>query len=56
MACQAYLEIQPGHMDDASPLDRLRVESGTRYDALVVEAIAAEVSEPAEPGYASPAE
>ncbi len=56
VACQAYLEIQPGHMDDASPVDRLRVESGTRYDARVVEAIAAEVSEPAEPKHAAPAE
>jgi hypothetical protein len=56
VACQAYLEIQPGRPDGASPLDRLRAEAGTRFDAGVVEALAAEVGEPAQPGYAAPAD
>ena len=56
VACQAYLEIQPGLPDGASRLDRLRADSGTRYDPRVVEAIAAESGEQADPGYALPAE
>lgn len=56
VACQAYLEIQPGLPDSGAPLDRLRANAGTRYDSGVVEALAAEIGEPAAPGYAAPAE
>jgi hypothetical protein len=56
VACQAYLELQPALSNEASPLDRLRAESGTRYDPRVVEAIAAEVEGPARPGFAVPAD
>jgi hypothetical protein len=56
VACQAYLEIQPGLPDGASPLDRLRAHSGARYDSGVVEALAAEVGEPGQNDTAAPAE
>jgi hypothetical protein len=56
VACQAYLELEPGLSNVAPPLDRLRADSGTRYDPGVVEAIAAVVGEHVGPGYAVPAE
>jgi hypothetical protein len=56
VACQAYLEFEPGLSNVAPPLDRLRADSGTRYDPRVVEAIAAEVGEQDGPSRAVPAE
>jgi len=56
VACQAYLEFQPGLQEGATPLSRLQADSGTRYDPVVVDAIAAVAGEPSAPGYAVPGE